>query len=385
MRIGFDATSIHGHGGLKTYARELLSALAREYPGDEFHLLTGFSPSRRERLLGLFGSFTNVIVRSAVPHPMMLGTGPAVRLNRLISRAFWQVSLSSLDLVHLTDPFGSSVLPGRPVCTIHDLFPLTRDEYRGTRLRKFYLRRASSVVRHASAILTPSEYVKKQVLEFHPEISIPLVVVPEAASEIFGRYSRENSSDLPGELEEGSYFLYVGAAYPRKNLAGLLSAYSMLPAATREKIGLVLVISGRGGEVGTKVKSLLGKIPPGKAPLLVLSDLKEDRLAGLYASAAAFVFPSLDEGFGLPVLEAMSAGCPVITSKTSCLAEVAGDAAILVDPEDPGEIAEAMRNVVSTPETGRKLASRGLERAAGYSWKKTARATMAVYRSIFQR
>ncbi|MCD4701593.1 MAG: hypothetical protein K8S24_07025 [Candidatus Aegiribacteria sp.] len=126
MNIGFDATNILGHGGIKTYARELIRGLAEQYPDDSFILLTTFSASKKRKLEKLFGHLPNVTIRKAIPHRSMLGNGFSC-ITEFLSSILWWLSSRSLDIVHLTDPFGSVVLPGKFVATVHDIFPITLD------------------------------------------------------------------------------------------------------------------------------------------------------------------------------------------------------------------------------------------------------------------
>lgn len=365
MRIGYDATNILGHGGIKTYARELIRGLAREYPGDTFHLLSTFSSARRDRLRRIFQGMPNVRISASMPHIRMLGEAMRPLTCALTSLMWLRVS-RRVDLLHLTDPYGTAALPRRFVSTIHDLFPLTRNEYRGSGLERFYRRRTPLVLKRSSAVITPSNYVKDQVMELYPDLSTPVTGIPEAASGEFRPGS--DFDELPAGLRPGGFFLFVGRIDPRKNLSGVIDAYRELPIELREEFGLVLVTSG-------------GPPDGDEDGVFFLRDLSDADLRRLYSSALAFLFPSLDEGFGLPVIEAMSCGCPVITSSRSCLPETAGGGAVLVDPENTSDISNAMRTMATSPRLRDEYIARGLGRAEEFSWKRTAMETMKVYRS----
>lgn len=366
MRIGFDATNILGHGGIKTYARELVRGLAEEFPRDNFHLFSTFSSARKDRLRRIFQGMPNVRISASLPHIRMLGE--AMRpLTGVLTSLMWLRISRRVDLVHLTDPYGTAALPRRFVSTIHDLFPLTRNEYHGSVLERFYRKRTPLVLYRSSAVITPSNYVKDQVLKLYPDIATPVTVIPEAAS---GEFHPVSDFD---ELQEnlrpgGSFFLFVGRDDPRKNLSRVIEAYSELPGGMRAECALVVVTSGQ-------------PLDRDENGLIFLRDLPATDLRRLYSSALAFLFPSLDEGFGLPVIEAMSSGCPVITSDRSCLPETAAGAAVLVDPEDAAEISNAMRNLASSPRLRDEYITRGLKRAEEFSWGRTAEETMKVYRS----
>ena len=159
MNIGFDATNILGHGGIKTYARELIRGLAEQYPDDSFILLTTFSASKKRKLEKLFGHLPNVTIRKAIPHRSMLGNGFSC-ITEFLSSILWWLSSRSLDIVHLTDTFGSVVLPGKFVATVHDIFPITLDEFKRSDLRHFYMQRTPETLEKASAVITPSAYLQ---------------------------------------------------------------------------------------------------------------------------------------------------------------------------------------------------------------------------------
>jgi len=372
MRIGFDATNMLGHGGIKTYARELIRALSQEYAGDAFQLLTTASRSRRARLDQLFEGLPNITVRGFMPHVRMLGSGLS-HLTAMIGRLSWLRESRRLDLVHLTDPYGASALPGRFVCTIHDLFPLTRNEYAGTSLRRRYGRRTRGILEGCLAVVTPSGYVREQLKSLFPETLCPVTVVPEAASPIFRPVTGGQASLSGYGLTPEGYFMYVGRLDPRKNVQRLVDAWEALPQGVRSERRLVLVVSGAapGGSLDA-LEGIEGAI--------VIRDVAESDLRLLYSSALALVFPSLDEGFGLPVLEAMRCGCPVITSRASCLPETAGSAALLADPEDTASISDGMRKMAESEELRMEYSTAGLQRASEFSWQRTARETMRVYR-----
>ena len=378
MNIGFDATNILGHGGIKTYTRELLVGLAEEFPDDNFVLLTTFSDSKKRKLQKLFGNLPNVTVRKAVPHRNMLGDA-LFGITKFLSCILWRLSSRNLDIVHLTDPFGAVVLPRKFVATVHDIFPLTLDEFKGSRLRRFYRKRTPDVLEKARSVITPSGYVKKSLRQYYPESSCPISPIPEAASN--GFHPRTRNTDILRQygLEEKQFYLFVGRVDPRKNIPGIIDAYLELPESIRLNNLLAFVLSGRPPDI-EDFKNRYGHLLEGRG-IVYLRDVPSEDLKHLYSSALAFVFPTLDEGFGLPVLEAMRSGCPVISSDLSCIPEIAGDAAVLVDPRNTSELSESMKLLAEFPEKRIELRKRGLERAERYSWKRAARETMEVYRS----
>ena len=386
MRVGFDATNILGHGGIKTYARELIKTLASEYPGDDFILCTTSSISKKEKLLRLFEKNTNIEVCTGLPHARMLGDRFRW-LSGLLGALYWRKQERHLDLVHLTDPYSAAGYPRRFAVTIHDLFPLTRDELCNSHLNLFYKRKTPLILRRAEAVITPSLYIADEIQNLYPNQVRMINVIPEAADSEFRPLSRNNSILSEYGLDRTRFLLFVGRTDIRKNLQRIVEAYDGLEIGIRDGgvagaggggggVHLVLVLSGH--------DSIEANLTEGEH-LHVLRDVSQEDIIQFYSSADALVFPSLDEGFGLPVIEAMQSGCPVITSNTSCLPEIAGDAALLVDPYSIVEISSAMREIVTSPKRREELREEGFRRVKNYSWEKTAQKTMKVYRDTLGR
>jgi glycosyltransferase involved in cell wall biosynthesis len=195
-------------------------------------------------------------------------------------------------------------------------------------------------------------------------------VPPDEARQVAGRLGLD-----------GPFILSVGARQARKNVPRLLEAFTALRArGSRHRLAL----AGPTLWSDPTLSAALARHGLGDA-VVALGYVDEQDLPALYSAADLFVLPSLLEGFGLPVLEAMACGTPVVCSNTSSLPEVAGDAALLVDPLDIGEIADAMARVLADAALAAELRRRGLERAARFSWQRTARATVAVYRDVASR
>ena len=382
MRVGFDATNILGHSGIRTYTRELVLALAAEFPDDEFVLYTTFSSSKKTVLQKFFGDFPNITIVGGLPHTRMLGDS-LKRLTLLTCSAAWRFHERRLDIVHLTDPYGTSALPGSFVATINDIFPITEKQYRNTNLEKQYLRRTPVMLRKAKAIITPSGYVAETLHSRYPSCSLDIVPVHDAASVSFKPVAPDEELLSNYDLSRNSYFLFVGRVDPRKNLSNLVEAYSLIPEDIRKENHLVLVLSG--GQEDKENFQTENEIFLMDRSVHTIEGISEEDLIQLYSSASAFVFPSLAEGFGLPIIEAMQCGCPVITSNASCLPEIAGDAAMLVDPHNAKDISEAMETMIDPAGARSRFISRGFDRAKHFSWKNTARQTMDVYRNVLRR
>ena len=279
------------------------------------------------------------------------------------------------DVALVTTPTEGTVFPFVPqVVIIHDLLPLKFPaEY--PRLRIFFEKVLPRILRKSAGVIACSMSTKKDCVESYGLDPDRVYVVHEGFSSAYFPGGRELAVKRVRErhgMEE--YFLYVGSILPHKNVAGLLDAFAL----ASKKVSSSLVIAGRKNrpffpELAKRADGLgvrdrvrfLDYVPAGELP-------------DLYRAASAFVFPSLYEGFGLQILEAMASGTPVISSRLSSLPEVAGDAACLVDPRDSGELGGAMARVISDHAWRKELIGKGRERAKGFSWEKAAKETLAV-------
>jgi len=378
MRVAFDASTVSGYSGIQTYTRKLIGTMIRSFPEDRIVLLSTFSAKRERRLLDLFGRAPNVEVRRAVLHPRALGNSLR-RLTLLLRGLQLGIAARGADVLHLTQPYRERVAARNIVITAHDLFPLVLGDYRREAVLGEFRRNSCRMLRGAVGVIVYTRYVRDQIESVFPGVVRRFRIIPAAADESFRPAAGEPFLHLPeGSRPPAGYFVYVGAAYPRKNLPAVLRAHHDLPAETRRRHHLVLVVTG--------AKLHRDDFLAGNAELVadpsvhVLEQVTDEELIRIYGAAAALVYPSLGEGFGLPVLEAMRCGCPVITSSTTCLPEVAGEAALLVDPEDRTAIAAAMGRILSEGDLAARLRTLGLGHSAGFTWERTAAMTMDFYR-----
>ncbi len=262
------------------------------------------------------------------------------------------------------------------VVTVHDAFPYTCPRT-STRLDWLvYHAWLPYALPAADAIITDSEQSREDIVKYLPVSPEHVTVVPLAADRRFRPVEAAAVEPILQSYDVAQpYILYVGALESRKNLPRLLEAYALLRAWS-ERWRLVIV-----GARKWKSSPILDTVQRlGLEPHVTFTGYVADEdLPALYTGADLFAFPSLYEGFGLPVLEAMACGTPVVTSNTSSLPEVVGDAALLVDPYDVEAMASAMRQVLEDPALAQALRQRGLARAATFSWERTARETIAVY------
>jgi glycosyltransferase involved in cell wall biosynthesis len=356
-------------GGIGTYVRNLVPALARHEPSLElklFHARFGPGAPPAERWIRDFWvEELDASIRSLYPRWNLLGR-PAL-----------PASLRSAAVVHATNH--AAIPPAaegqRLVVTVHDLaferFPsLFPREWR--LLYKLGLRAA---VRRADAIVTPSRSTAEDVVSRTRVDPGRLHVVPLASS--LGPGTCEVGEVLARLKVPTPYVLSVGTLEPRKNLVRLVRAYRRVAGG-----GLphALVLAG---PLGWHHDPLLREIAlPGPGQVVLTGPLAAEDLDALYRAAAAFAYPSLYEGFGLPVVEAMARGVPTVTSTSSSLPEVAGDAALGVDPRSVSQIAEALGRVLGDREFAADLGRRGRARAERFSWDETARLTLEVYEGV---
>jgi glycosyltransferase involved in cell wall biosynthesis len=350
-------------GGLETYARELIPALVRERPDVRFTAFVGREAAGWSDLVPA----VTLPVRSRRRAEWVRGE------QQLLPPA---ASRAGVDILHSLGNTAPAWGRFRRVVTIHDLI------YRRYPEAHFGLRSLGMRVlvplaaRRAHRILTPSQATRADLVELLRTPAAKIEVVP------YGTGTSETAEPLPkGELRrrlglgERQLVLAPGGKRPHKNLVRLLEALSLIPPDRRP----LLLVPGyptpherelRDHAVGLGVEQdvrFLGWIPPG------------EELEGLYRSAACVAVPSLMEGFGLPVLEAMARGVPVACSDRGALAEVAGDAAERFDPESPQAIGDALERLLGDPARRASLREAGLRRAAEFSWSRAARETVACY------
>jgi glycosyltransferase involved in cell wall biosynthesis len=347
MRVAIEAASLAlSSGGLARYTAELSLALARTFPDDEFFLI----------------SDQPFPMPAAAPPNLKRGGGP----RNAIDRRWWlwgiarEMDRLGADVIHGPD-FAVPYLPSRPsVLTLHDLSPWMDAAWHSSAGRVARRTPALLELGIATMIVTPGERVRSQAIErfrLRPE---RVAAVPEAAAPWFH----------PVDTTPGApYFLFVGTLEPRKNVPALVEAWR----ETRRHHAIDLLLAGRRRQDWSSIAE-----EPG---LRYLGEVPDRDLPALYSGALAFIYPSLYEGFGLPVLEAMQCGAGVIASRA--VAETAGDAAEYADT--PGELARAMLRAIEEPGWKAARRARSLARAREFSWERTARLTRQVYEEARKR
>lgn len=285
------------------------------------------------------------------------------------------------DLFHATDHHIPQLKGVPVVANVMDLIPMLHPEWASSTLRQAKNWLFSKTVHSAAHIVTISEYSKRDLIEHLGIAAADISVTPLGVDPVyFQRIGDEQRQQVLGKcgLRPG-FFLCIGTLQPRKNVARVLAAHRSLPADVRKAHPLVVV-----GRVGWGVDELLPELRAleARGEGRWLDYLPQAEVLALLQSAGAMVFPSLYEGFGLPVIEAFAAQCPVITSNTTSLPEVAGDAALLVNPLDELEIAAAMVAMIEAPELTNRRVQLGHLRAQDYSWDACCDNTLNIYRKV---
>ncbi len=242
------------------------------------------------------------------------------------------------------------------IATIHDLSPLEHPEWFRTDFAGWYRLFLPLLARRVSQVLVPSQYVQRKILA---RFGVKNVFVTSAG--VDGGFFHPRAQQDKFELPE-RYILFLGSLEPRKNLPALLDAWNKI---SKDCANTWLIIAGDAGRVFQNVS-----IPSFGERTRFLGYIPEAQLPGLYAGATLFVLPSLDEGFGLPALEAMSCGTPVITSNAGALPETVGDAALMIDPLSVDEIGDAMRSLLSSDRLRSELRQKGLEHVRAFTWER---------------
>ena len=340
MTIALDATYSTGGqlSGVGLYSHEILFGLAAAHPETRFQFC--YRPHRYFRAR-----------QAAVPRNVR---------RRLILEPF---SPRGAALFHGLNQRLPRIRMERSVATFHDLFMMT-GEYSTPEFRARFTEQARDAAERADAIITVSEFTRGQVISL-------LGVAPSKVHVVHHGIRR---LDLPAVQRE-NVILNVGAIQTRKNITRLVEAFESIDPSWR------LVLAGSAGYGSAEILARIAASPV-RDRIMVTGYVSPEDLAAWYAKASIFAFPSLDEGFGMPVLEAMAAGVPVVTSNRSALPEVAGDAAMLVNPENTGELAEALRVLAQGEELRKSLACRGADRARLFTWEKAVSETWNVYREL---
>ena len=371
MRVAIDAIPLVAKKtGVGHYTDALAEWLARTHDDHQYELVSPFDfvfPNGHTPPPNLYKRFTPV-------HPWL--------------RKWWLVGLpamlrlSPFDLFHGTNYCIPVFSPCPTVVTIHDLSLYAQAETHEQKNVQRGKRRVPVMARRADMIIAPSEATKREVIQYLKIPAERIRVVYEAAREKMKPLRPEDCEPvLRKHGIDQAFLLYTGTIEPRKNLLKLIRAYNEILHTTEHRP--MLVLCGGRGWMDEEVFQLVAELKL-QRQVKFTGYVDDADLPALYSACEVFVYPSLYEGFGLPPLEAMACGAPVVTSNTSSLPEVVGDAGILVDPHEAFELAQVLANLLSDPAQRHHFRMAGYERAKQFSWERAAHETQAVYDQVFQ-
>ena len=370
LRIAIDAHSVGtGLAGNESYATNLIEALAEIDRVNDYTLYV----TRSEAFERFSNRWPNFTVRATLPHT------PLIRIPLTLSAELRRNPVDVLHVQFTAPPFA----PCPVVVSIHDLsfehLPQTFKRRSRTQLRLTVRRSA----RQASHVLALSDYARRDIIATYNVRPENVSVIPLAAPAHFGPVQDERELQRVRQTYgiETDYILSVGSIQPRKNLNRLIAAYSRLRRAQPERKLPQLVLVGKRAWLYDETLRIIKELEVGNSVILT-GYVPEADLPALYSGALCFVYPSYFEGFGLPPLEAMKCGAPVIVGNKTSLPEVVGDAGLLVDPFDVDEIAFAIKKVIDDSNLRASLRVKGLERAGLFDWRDTDRQNFAVYRNV---
>jgi glycosyltransferase involved in cell wall biosynthesis len=384
MNIGFDAKrAFHNGTGLGHYSRTLIRSLSDYFPQHQYFL---FNPKPSD-LFKLEGKNLHEVLPGNFIFKFF---SAAWRSNWVLK----DIERNKIDIYHgLSNeiPVGIDKSKTKSVVTIHDLIFERFPQQYSKIDAEIYSMKFSYACRHADKVIAISEQTKKDIIEFYKIPEEKITVCYQSCNPAF---SVTVSEKIKQQVKEkyslpDQYFLYVGSVIERKNLLGICKAVYLL----RNELSIPLVVIGDGAKYKEQVKDFISQhglndriIFLSENPLAKVSSsfLRAEDFPAIYQMAAAMIYPSFFEGFGIPVLEALCSRVPVITSNVSCLPEAGGDAAYYVNPNSAEEIAEGMKKIFTDQSFGAVLKEKGWQHAQHFTQQKCAAEVMKVYEKLYQ-
>lgn len=374
MKIGFYVAGIpRSSSGIQIYATNLMNSILTQHRNIELSLI--YNISKNAVKASSYGGLRADVKKICYPIPEKY----ALKLWDSINFPQLDIAGINFDIIHCATSFVPPIKKTKTIVTVHDLVCMKHPEL--LIISKDRVKIIIKTIQNADLILTISKNTQKDIIELLDIDKKKIVVIHLGIDPIFE--TKIDQQSIKKTLERYRitfpYYLYVGNIDPRKNLRRLITAYGKFVKKKRDKGKLLLIgyRTSRGAEELSIIDDLnlqerviyLGYVPRADLPLL-------------YAGAKIFIFPSIYEGFGFPVLEAMSCGVPVITSNTSSLPEIAGDSAYFVVPDSVDSIVEALDAVDSNEDLRLEMINKGLKRAKLFQWQYTASKTVDCYRRL---
>lgn len=382
MKIGFDAKrAYHNTTGLGFFSRVLIKLLATQFPDSEYYL---FNPKPGKQF-----SFHSKNLHEVLPQQTLH------RLFKSAWRSRWVVGdlkKLGIELYHGLSheiPVGLPATGIASVVSIHDMFPETHPQDYKPLDVKIYRSKYRYACTHADRIMAISEETKNQIVDIYRISPDKIDVIYQSCDPVFNTLLDEDVKETVREKYKlpKQFFLHVGTIIERKNLLNICKALQII----RQEINIPLVVIGKGGAFKDKVKEYLAANNLQDRVIFLFDELVKEGLPpfintedfpALYQLATLMIYPSFYEGFGIPLIEAMSSGVPVITSTTSCLPEIGGPGSLLVHPDQPAEMAEGLRKIYSNKEFANQMRQKSFEHIKTFAPEKFASNVMDMYLKI---
>jgi len=378
MKIGLDYISSFGSGGNATYTRELIKGLAKIDQKNDYYLYTYL-----HKLLSFYKK--DIISQRNFHYRAGYFCWPYKFFKKNIENFSQQllprkIKKDRIDIFHLTNPLKFNPQIKNFIVTIHDLCYLKEPDFIKKSSMDFCQKNLQAILDKSQAVIAVSRATKKDILDNFKIRTDKTFVIYEGISEIFKPQLDKNYLKKKFNLNK-EYILFIGQLQPRKNLPRLLKAYSQLALDFRKKYQLVIVGRSRNQTILRELVSLAARLKI-KNQVRFLGYLETKDLPYLYSGATVFIYSSLYEGFGLPILESLACGTPVIASNVSSLPEVLGQAGLLVDPYNSEEIKLALEKILTEDGLRDSLIKKGLAQSRNFNWLSTAQETLNLYQQV---
>jgi glycosyltransferase involved in cell wall biosynthesis len=384
LKVVVDATPVAPRpSGVGFYVANLIRALDALQEKENFQLEIVYQPGIKKWLRGNLsfpGSLQDYSHQHMLPIPVSI-TDLLLAIAHKPSLSYFEKYFGYPDIVHGTN---YSVYPCNNCLKVMNIYDLTFIKYPDyiDSVVKTYTERVKRCLQWTDLVITISESSKKDIVEYLKVDPDKIYVTPLASRYHPNYLCADNIPELEKQVNYNfsqPYLLFVSTIEPRKNITTIISAFNSLKEKHNIEHKLILI-----GKKGWNYEPIFTAIEnsPWKHDIQHLDYLSDELVALFYSKADVFVYPSHYEGFGLPVLEAMTLGAPVVSSQTSSIPEVAGDAALLINPNEPIQLAKAILKVISDSQLRQQLIYKGKEQAKLFTWERTARETLKAYKSL---